>query len=135
MSMSAPPCTRCGALSPNPATACAYCGQPLAQPAPPGYGAPPYGASQPAGYGAPGPYGQPGYGAPPAPYGGPQPGHGAPVVQPFGGAYHGHSIPQQNGFWGALNGIGNVIFWIRLGIVLFVFGLVGFASCINALGR
>ena len=135
MSMSAPPCTRCGALSPNPATACAYCGQPLAQPAPP------YGASQPAGYGAPGPYGQPGYGAPPTPYGapptpygGPQPGYGAPV-QPFGGAYHGHSIPQQNGFWGTLNGIGNVIFWVRLGIVLFVFGLVGFVSCINALGR
>ena len=146
--MSMPNCPKCGGASQNPtATQCVYCGQALAAPPPQqAYGAPggqgaygppaPFGAPPQGGYGPPP---QHGYGAaPPGAYGGPVPpqqGYGAPHVQPFGGGMTFTSGHQPGGFMSTIGSIGNAIFWIRVAIALFVFSIVGVASCLNAVSQ
>ncbi len=131
--MSTPNCSTCGALSTDlSATQCGYCGQALrrAEPAYAAAPAPPYGAASPYG----GPPVQP-FGAPPqGPHGGAHGGYGVPV-QPFGGNYAPYAVPRQNGFWSTINGVGNALFWIRLGIALFVLSVVAASSCITALSQ
>ncbi len=118
--------------------------QPYGAPAQP-YGASPYGAPTQQPYGA-NPYGQPpgpggAYGGPqpPAPfganpYGGPQP--PAPVQQ-FGGGYAPYTVTTHSGggFMSTVSGIGNAMFWIRLGIAVFVLSIVAISSCVNALSQ
>lgn len=151
--MSMPNCPKCGAASQNPnATQCMYCGQSLAAAppqqqaygAPGGYGPPaPFGGAAPGGYGPPPPqgYGGPqpgGYGGPQPGYGGPVPpqhGYGAPPVQPFGGGMTFTTGQRPGGFMSTIGSIGNAIFWIRVAIALFVFSIVGVASCINAVSQ
>ncbi len=142
--MSAPNCPKCGALSTNPsATQCMYCGQALAPAAPQAQQAQQQGYGPPAAFGAPPGPGYGGYGGPQPPqYGGPQPPQyggppvqpfGGPPVQPFGGGSNFYSATPQGGFMSTIGSIANGIFWIRLVIALFVFGIIGLASCINAL--
>lgn len=133
-----PHCPRCGAIATNPAaTHCQFCQSPLgASQAQRGYEnvAPAYAPPAPQGYGAPNPYAQPYYPQQPyAPPPGPYPGYGPaypPPVQPFGQPYY---VPQTSGsgwnnFWS--------IFWlVRLGIALFVIGIMVMGACIGAISH
>ena len=142
MNANAPTCTRCGALSTNPgATACPYCGSPLAQ-AGYGGGAPsPYG-----GYGSPqlppgSPYGQAQapYGQPQAPYGTwpqqggygfPQQTGGYPPPNAYGSPFV--PAPPRSSFW--TSGWG--IYWmIRLGIALVFILIAGLGACFSMLSH
>jgi hypothetical protein len=134
--MQPPQCSSCGAIVTNPAAAqCIYCGAAL-PPAANGYGAAQAGAQ---GYGQ-GTYGQP-YGQPPygQPYG--QPPYAAPYAQPpvagFNGVpAHGSRGPRGGGgFWSAVGTVGNVIWWIRIGIGVLVLGLFLLGSCVSALSH
>lgn len=125
--MQPPQCSSCGAIVTNPAaTQCIYCNAAL-PPTAAGYGAPRAGAQ---GYGQ-GAYGQPPYGQPR--YGAPYGQH--PVAGFNGVPAHGFRGPRGGGFWSAMGTVGNVIWWIRIGIAVVVFGLFLLGSCVSALSR